>query len=186
MKRIPFVILLLLSACGSDTDADLADATVSTPDAADTGAAPDAAAVFDATPTPDANLTDHVFVDIDGVRFDFEEVLVVDGGAGSRTVSGGIGDCPFSTSCTQLFISIAQTTPPGFYSCDDINISVQFSDGFNSYFSFGSTLATCSFRVDVNDGSTVAISSLNARVEKNNDPKNFKRLVGGEARGSFF
>tara|TARA_R110002096_G_scaffold44524_5_gene119764 strand:+ start:34497 stop:35039 length:543 start_codon:yes stop_codon:yes gene_type:complete len=176
-------------ACGGSESADAdAGGNNNTADASGNNTA-DASSqpIPDAAVAPDANLSDHAFVFVDGTRLDFDEDLsAYDGGGGSRTATASVGeDCPFSETCTTLYVSFAATTSPGFQSCEDTITSVQLTVGSDRFFSFGSALAGCSFQLDVNDGESVVISGLRAYLESNNNPSDSRSLADGEARVPF-
>ncbi len=185
MKPIIILALSLALACSSDSgpDSAQADATIlGNPDAANSTV--DAmAATPDARPSPDANLSVHAFVDVDGSRLDFDDVSVFDGSLNSRTIVAEVGtDCPLSATCTELYVSFPQDTQPGFKTCDDSQVTVQLSLGTDRYFSFGSAAAFCGFTLELNDGDTVAVTGLNARVEQTGGSA--KTLTAGELRGA--
>jgi len=182
MKPIILVIpLCLFAACSSDSgpEGGQPDATsTNNPDAASLSA--DAMTLTpDARPGPDANLSANAFVDVDGARLDFDEVSFFDGQANSRTIVASVGaNCPFSATCTELYVSFPQDALPGFKICNDSEASVEFVLETNSYFS--SAAAVCGFMLEVNDGNTVALTGLDVRVGSVGDSK---RLTAGGMRG---
>lgn len=195
MKSTPLLLscFLLASGCGDDGasagDGDSADAATTEPDAAE--AEPDAAAEADAAPEPDADLSDHGFVDIDGTTVVFEQVrtYVNDEGIGDVTINGSLGaDCPLGDDCTTLYVTVPGDASPGTYDCDELGVGVQLNEpGGERFFSFGSGSAGCSFRLTAfgtEPGEQVAVESLSATLEANLDPTSRRLLADGELRAT--
>jgi hypothetical protein len=160
-----------------EADADLSPGMDAEP-------APDAA-----VPTPDADLTDHGSVELDGahVVFDSTRTYRPDNGLGEVTISGDLGsDCPLGSECTTLYVSFPDGEV-GAHSCDELHSSIQLTIGEDRYFPFDHTSAGCTFSVDelgVDAGEQVAISGLQGTLALSGAPSNLVTLENGELRAT--
>lgn len=198
MNKTPltaFVLLLALGcgddagsdAPGADAGTDLADASSNEPDA-------DTDPVADAMPEPDADLSDHGFVTVDGTELVFDETAtyVNTEGINDVTINGTVGpDCPLGDDCTTLYVTVPGDAQLGSYDCDDLGVSVQLNEaGGERFFSFnedGLGNAGCSFRLTAfgtEAGEQVAVENLSATLEEYLNPGNRRLLSDGELRAT--
>ena len=150
---------------------------------------PVANAAVDAATEPDANLSDHGFVQVDGTLLTFETTQTyTNASLGDVTINGQIGpDCPIGANCTTLYVTVPGDATLGYHTCDELLVGVQLSEGSNRFFSFGSANAFCSFDLvsfDTESDGQVAVSNLSARLEADLQPANNRLLSGGELRAT--